>query len=162
MYFILKYVKKDKNIRIADVDNNVSNDRIFLSWWENKYKNLNINYIVENINLNETIKNLYNVENHNNTKIILDSIKYKNIGGIKLTLKGRLTRRYRADRSKFQLKKRGILNNIVFTKDLEKKYSKKNYPSIYRGSINSNLEYSMGVSKRHVGAFAVKGWISGK
>jgi hypothetical protein len=31
-----------------------------------------------------------------------------------------------------------------------------------RGYINSNVEYSMLASKRRIGAFAVKGWISGK
>jgi hypothetical protein len=31
-----------------------------------------------------------------------------------------------------------------------------------RGFSESNLEYSIFTSKRRVGAFAVKGWISGK
>jgi hypothetical protein len=31
-----------------------------------------------------------------------------------------------------------------------------------RGFVRSNLEYSIYASKRYVGAFAVKGWVSGK
>src|SRR5690606_41900400 len=35
---------------------------------------------------------------------IFNSIKYKNMGGIRLEIKGRLTRRYRADRALYKLK----------------------------------------------------------
>jgi hypothetical protein len=31
-----------------------------------------------------------------------------------------------------------------------------------RGYIKSNLDYSIFTSKRNVGAFAAKGWVSGK
>jgi hypothetical protein len=31
-----------------------------------------------------------------------------------------------------------------------------------RGYVQPNIQYSMFTSKRRVGAFAVKGWISGK
>jgi hypothetical protein len=37
-------------------------------------------------------------------EIIFNSIKYKNMGGIRLEIKGRLTRRYRADRAVFKVK----------------------------------------------------------
>jgi hypothetical protein len=36
--------------------------------------------------------------------IILENIKYKNMGGARLVVKGRLTRRYRADRAVYKLK----------------------------------------------------------
>ena len=36
--------------------------------------------------------------------MILNSIHYKNIGGISLEIKGRLTRRYRADKAQFKIK----------------------------------------------------------
>lgn len=122
---------------------------------ENKYKNLNINSIVNNVNLNKTIKDIYNIESYDNKDIIFNSIKYKNIGGIKLEVKGRLTRRYRADRAIFKVKWKGGLKNTDS--------SLNGLPSVnLRGNINSNLEYSMGVYKRKIGAFAVKGWISGK
>jgi hypothetical protein len=35
--------------------------------------------------------------------MIFDSIKYKNMGGIRLEAKGRLTKRYRADRALFKI-----------------------------------------------------------
>lgn len=121
---------------------------------ENKYKNLNINYAVENISLNETIKNIYNYENKDDNTIF-NSIKYKNIGGVRLEIKGRLTRRYRADRAIYKAKWKGGLRNIDS--------SYKGLSSVnYRGNINSNVESSIGISKRRIGAFAVKGWISGK
>jgi hypothetical protein len=37
-------------------------------------------------------------------EIIFNSIKYKNMGGIRLEVKGRLTKRYRADRALFKVK----------------------------------------------------------
>jgi hypothetical protein len=89
---------------------------------DNKYKNLNVSSIINNNNLfkdslNKLIYNIYNKttlekesqlkENHEYLKIrdiILDNIKYKNMGGAKLIVKGRLTRRYRADRAVYKLK----------------------------------------------------------
>jgi hypothetical protein len=37
-------------------------------------------------------------------EIIFNSIKYKNMGGVRLEIKGRLTKRYRADRAVFKVK----------------------------------------------------------
>nr|ACV41175.1 ribosomal protein 3/homing endonuclease-like fusion protein [Ophiostoma minus] len=121
----------------------------------NKYKNLNISVIIKNINFNETIKNIYNIKNNTNENIIYNSIKYKLVGGVRLEIKGRLTRRYRADRSKFYTKTVGTLQNIDSSfKGLSSK--------LYRGKFNSNMQYSIDVYKRHVGSYAVKGWISGR
>lgn len=143
--FILKKVNKDKfAINLNTFDN------------KNEKKNINIKSIVENVNLNEAIKNYYNIENHSNIKFIQDSIKYKDIGGIKLALKGRLTRRYRADKSLYKIKIKGILRKKPIFNVNEK------FPNIYRGNIKSNLDYSIGIDKRRIGAFAVKGWVSGK
>lgn len=87
--------------------------------------------------------------------IIFNSIGYKNMGGIRLEIKGRLTKRYRADRSIYSLKWKGGLKNIDS--------SFKGLSSVlFRGNSNSNVTYSMAKSKRRIGAFAVKGWISGK
>lgn len=87
--------------------------------------------------------------------LIFNSIKYKNMGGIRMEVKGRLTPRYRADRSVFKLKWKGGLKNI------DSSYKglpvRKN-----RGHINPNVGYSIFTSKRRVGAFAVKGWMAGK
>lgn len=87
--------------------------------------------------------------------MVFNSIKYKNMAGIRMEVKGRLTKRYRADRSVYKLRWKGGLKNIDSSfKGLS---VRKN-----RGHINPNVGYSIFASKRRVGAFAVKGWMSGK
>ena len=117
---------------------------------ENKYEDIKLNYLIKNVNnnINELI---YNLNNKNNIKkIIFNYIKYKFIGGLKLELSGRLTKRYRADRAKYLMKTKGRL------RDINSAY-KGSYMPKYRGSINANLEYSIYVSKRRIGSYAVKG-----
>ncbi len=85
---------------------------------------------------------------------IFNSIKYKNLRGIRLEIKGRLTWRYRADRSLYKVLWKGGLKNVDS--------SFKGLSAVsFRGYTNSNVEYSMRASKRRIGAFAVKGWIAG-
>lgn len=97
--------------------------------------------------------NDYNFENIHD--IIYKSIGYKNMGGIRLEVKGRLTKRYRADRSIYSLKWKGGLKNIDS--------SFRGLSSVlFRGNSKSNVTYSIAKSKRRIGAFAVKGWIGGK
>lgn len=91
----------------------------------------------------------------NKKKTIFNGIKYKNIGGIRLEIKGRLTKRYRADRAIYKVRWKGGLKNID---SAFKGLSAVNF----RGYANSNVEYSIRTYKRYIGAFAVKGWISGK
>lgn len=87
--------------------------------------------------------------------MVFNSIKYKNMAGIRMEVKGRLTKRYRADRSVYKLRWKGGLKNIDSS---FKGFSvRKN-----RGHINPNVGYSIFTSKRRVGAFAVKGWMAGK
>nr|YP_010743649.1 hypothetical protein QAZ32_mgp44 [Diaporthe sojae]WET30395.1 hypothetical protein [Diaporthe sojae] len=87
--------------------------------------------------------------------MVFNSIKYKNMAGIRMEVKGRLTKRYRADRSVYKLRWKGGLKNIDSSfKGLS---VRKN-----RGHINPNVGYSIFSSKRRVGAFAVKGWMAGK
>lgn len=158
---------------------------------DNKFKNLNLNSIIaaqkkntslmngENYNyasLDKLLNSLYyNLMMQRSTslgnspltpslqsldakklyEIIFNSIKYKNMGGIRLEIKGRLTRRYRADRAVFKVKWKGGLKNIDS--------SYKGLSSVnMRGFVKPNVEYSIYTSKRRIGAFAVKGWISGK
>jgi hypothetical protein len=77
------------------------------------------------------------------------------MGGIRLEVKGRLTKRYRADRALFKVKWKGGLKNI------DSSYKRLSSVNL-RGFIKPNVEYSIFTSKRRIGAFAVKGWISGK
>jgi len=77
-----------------------------------KYKDLNIISNLNNINLDKLLNNINNTTNtdKNDTEnkkihnLIYNSIGYKNMGGIRLEVKGRLTKRYRADRSIYSLK----------------------------------------------------------
>ena len=89
------------------------------------------------------------------TRSIFDSIKYKNLGGIRLEIRGRLTRRNRADRALYKLKWKGGLKNI------ESSFNRLSSVN-YRGHFKPNVSYSITNSKRRIGAFAVKGWISSK
>jgi len=88
-------------------------------------------------------------------RIILANIKYKETGGVKLEMKGRLTKRYRADRAIYKFKWKGGLKNIDSAfKGLR--------TVVYRGYMDANVEKSIFVSKRRIGSFAVKGWLSRK
>lgn len=107
-------------------------------------------------NLSNLLDGIYSIKTgetlHNK---IYDSVGYKNMGGIRLEVKGRLTKRYRADRSIYSLKWKGGLKNIDS--------SFKGLSSVlFRGNSKSNVTYSITKSKRRIGAFAVKGWIGGK
>ena len=135
---------------------------------ENKYKNLNVSFLLKNKNLSQFLYNLYNniikYKKINNIKYkywhkiygtIFNSINYKNMGGVRLEVKGRLTKRYRADRSVFKLRWKGGLKNIDS--------SYKGLSTVnFRGYAKANVDYSIFTSKRRIGAFAVKGWLSGK
>lgn len=141
-----------------------------LSLIENKINNFNLLSVINTENvinntcyLNKLLKEITSYTSENNTDkdytnisdIIFKSIKYKNLGGVRLEVKGRLSKRNRADRSMFKLKWKGGL------KDIDSSY--KNLSTImYRGHIKPNILYSSSSSKRSLGAFAVKGWISGK
>ena len=86
--------------------------------------------------------------------IVLDKLKYKAISGIRLEASGRLTRRFTAQRSIFKYKYKG---NI---KDIDSSY-KGLSTVIMRGKIKSNTQFTKLNSKTRIGAFGLKGWISG-
>nr|QUB36782.1 ribosomal protein S3 [Ophiostoma piliferum] len=120
----------------------------------NKYRNFNISDIIKNISFNETLKNIYYINNEINDDFIYKYIKYKLVGGIRLEIRGRLSKRSRADRSKSYLKIKGTLQNVDSS-------FKGLYSKLYRNKFNSNTQYTIDVYKRHIGAYAVKGWIAG-
>lgn len=147
---------------------------------DNKYKNLNLSAIINKDNLelhqdslNGLLNNLYfnttsekestiqqNSSPDQNSymkirDILLDSIKYKNMGGAKLIVKGRLTRRFRADRALYKLKWKGGLKNVDSA-------FKGISTVLFRGYMDSNVEKSILTSKRRIGSFAVTSWFSGK
>lgn len=136
---------------------------------ENKYKDINLISILNKKDFNKFLIRTYNTKIYSLKKnlylkidnsikyrnILINSIKYKNMGGIRLTVKGRLTKRYRADRTVYKLKWKGGLRNI------DSSYNKLS-SVLFRGNSKSNVTESMSKSKRRVGSYAVKGWISGK
>lgn len=122
-----------------------------------KYRDLKIISHIEGPtnNLQELLQNNYSNTKKEIGNIVLNSIRYKNISGIKLQVSGRLTKRYRADRAISSLKWRGGLKNI------DASY-KRMTTVLFRGNQNSNVLYSWSKSKRRIGSFAVKGWIGTK
>jgi hypothetical protein len=147
-----------------------------LEYLENKYSSNNLisifnqeNLINTNVdNLDKLLINLHsklerfvkksNVDEMSYLKIlniVLDNIKYKKVGGVKLIVKGRLTKRYRADRAVFKLKWKGGLKNIDSA-------FKGMSGVVFRGYLDPNVEKSRCVSKRRIGSFGVTGWLSGK
>lgn len=87
--------------------------------------------------------------------IIFENIKYKAMGGARLIVKGRLTKRYRADRAVYKLKWKGGLKNIDS--------AFKGLSTVqHLGYQDSNVTKSFMASKRRIGSFGVKAWMSGK
>ena len=125
---------------------------------DNCYKNNNLSSnknLFYNFNTNIQKKNNFMTNEKEIFESLLNSIKYKNIGGLRLEIKGRLTKRYRADRALYKLNWVGGLKNI------ESSFNRLS-SILYRGYMNPNVTYSISKSKRRVGAFAAKGWVSGK
>jgi hypothetical protein len=129
---------------------NVTKDKDSLNQILFLFNNFNFFSISENEHSNNIKENKKTLLN-----IILRTIKYKKIAGVRLEAKGRLTRRLTASRSVFKIKWKGTLKN------LDSSY-KELSSVMLRGHIRSNLQYSIVNSKTRNGAFGLKGWISGK
>jgi hypothetical protein len=130
MFSILNraYLPKINTIRERTLVKEQKNIDLYLD----KYKDLNIISNLNNINLDKLINKIYSITydpvskgilgpvskvsykdlavglpTQHNKKIhnlIYNSIGYKNMGGLRIEVKGRLTKRYRADRSVYSLK----------------------------------------------------------
>jgi len=176
---ILKRASLPKVNRIIEKSSFIKNKNRLLI--ENRYKNLSLlsilnknnsleqdntcslnkllkettNYTSESFVSKSNLNDIANKDYVNISNLIFNSIKYKNMGGIRLEVKGRLTKRYRADRSIYKLKWKGGLKNI------DSSYKRLSTVA-YRGYYKPNIIYSLSTSKRRIGAFAVKGWVSGK
>nr|YP_009546711.1 ribosomal protein S3 [Heterodermia speciosa]AYP35451.1 ribosomal protein S3 [Heterodermia speciosa] len=87
------------------------------------------------------------------TKSVFDSIKSKSITGIRIEASGRLTRRYVAARSLHKLRYKGNLKNM------DSSY-KRLSSVLLRGHAKSNVQYTKLKSKRRIGSFGLKGWVS--
>lgn len=154
MFSILNraYLPKINTIKERTLVKGQNNVDLFLD----KYKDLKI---ISNLNTNNNLDGLLSTIHETSKKeihnTIYNSIGYKNMSGIRLEVKGRLTKRYRADRSIYSLKWKGGLKNVDSS-------FKRLSSVLFRGNSNSNVSYSLTKSKRRIGAFAVKGWIGGK
>ena len=94
--------------------------------------------------LNEKEKNI-GLEN-----LILDSLKYKDLNGLRLETKGRLSKRRTASKSVFKLLYKGSLKNIDSSyKGLS--------TIILRGYVKSNIQFTKLSSKTRNGSFGLKG-----
>lgn len=120
----------------------------------NKYKDMKL---VSNLSSEDTLDTLLSSIHSNNEihNTVYASVGYKHLRGIRVEVKGRLTRRYRADRAQYRWKSKGGFKNLT---------SSFNGISavLFRGNAKSNVSYSWSKSKRRIGSFAVKGWIGAK
>ena len=148
------WVNRVKNLSLKPLGLNFkidSIDTLLRSLFANSnfLKNIGGHKFYEN---NEENNSSFNITLLNN---VLNNLKHKNMGGVRLEAKGRLTRRFTASRSVFKIKWKGSLKNIDS--------SYRGLPSvILRGHVKSNVQYSIINSKTRNGAFGLKGWISGK
>jgi hypothetical protein len=122
-------------------------EEIFTKYNDSKLINNINNYNNMNLLINDYTK--HNTENKIHPAIF-HTINYKNMSGLKIEIKGRLTKRYRADRALYKIKYKGGLRNV---------YSSYQGLSsvLFRGNIKANTSYSFYKSKRRIGSFAVKG-----
>jgi Mitochondrial ribosomal protein (VAR1) len=153
MFSILNraYLPKINTIKERTLVKGQNNVDLFLD----KYKDLKIISNLNTTNLDGLLSNIHETSNKEIHSTIYNSIGYKNMSGIRLEVKGRLTKRYRADRSIYSLKWKGGLKNVDSS-------FKRLSSVLFRGNSNSNVSYSLTTAKRRIGAFAVKGWIGGK
>jgi Mitochondrial ribosomal protein (VAR1) len=124
---------------------------------EDSLNNLLLNYFPSTNDLKINIKKRWSIIKRPVSlyKYIINTLKHGWLAGVRVEAKGRLTRRFTADRSVFKVKWKGGLKNVDS--------SFKGLSTIMlRGDQKSNVQYSMLSSKNRNGAFGVKGWVSSK
>lgn len=148
-----------------------------------RYESLKLSSLKVNTNLNErdylqyTLKKIYPCsliakdkslnriiykEENTSSKLIsvLNTIRYKWVAGVRLETAGRLTRRFAAARSVSKFMYKGSLKNIDYSRKLSFSDSEPSEVSV-RNHAKSNSQYTLAKSKKRIGAFGIKGWISG-
>ena len=116
----------------------------------------NVNFFNKNYkdNINKTLFNVFLLKK-DKLNLVLNSLKYKYINGLRLEAKGRLSKRRIASKSIFKFKYKGSLKNIDSSyKGLS--------TVILRGHLKPNIQYTKLNSKTRNGSFGIKGWISSK
>ena len=102
-----------------------------------------------------------------NIKHVMNFLKYKWTTGVRIEAKGRLTMRFTASRAVFKYKYKGSLKNLEHLMNLKNLNLRKidnleKSPSVnlLRGEVRPNLQHTFIYSKKRIGAFGIKGWIS--
>ena len=154
---LLRYLKACvRKVKIKKTNESINNYFFDL----NQLSNVEDNDILNNLLFNLLKQNEKNYSNNNviNNKydfnilkyMILNSIKYKRVSGVRLEAAGRLTKRYTASRSRDKVIYKGNLENTLS--------SVKGYSSVLlRGNFKPNLQYTKVNSKSRIGSFGVKG-----
>nr|YP_005351166.1 ribosomal protein subunit 3 [Peltigera malacea]AEK48294.1 ribosomal protein subunit 3 [Peltigera malacea] len=135
---------KGKGKGINSISNNSDYDTLDLILSKVYSKNLLQNKLV-NIDITKKKEHV--------TNTVLCSIKHKSVSGIRIEAAGRLTRRNTAERSAYKLRYKGNIRN-------EDSSFKGLSTVILRGHAKSNLQYTKLKSKKKIGSFGLKGWIS--
>ena len=153
------WVNKAKNLRIDALlgkykDNQDTLNQVLLDYFPDK--NSFISRFAEKVsNTGLAEKNDKDSINDKAKAFVINSLKYKKLGGVRLEARGRLTKRFTAARSVFKLKWKGGLKNIDS--------SNRGLSTILlRGHSKPNVQYTYFNSKTRIGAFGLKGWISGR
>ena len=141
-------INKIRNTYINSMFNNIDTDPL---------NNLLLRFFssIDNLEINIKKKSSITKRSISLYKYIVRSLKHIKLAGIRVEAKGRLTRRFTASRSVFNMRWKGGLKNVDS--------SFKGLSAIMlRGDRKSNVEYSMLSSKNRNGAYGVKGWVSSK
>lgn len=159
------FSEKEKNFVVNDIKTyfgkyNVINGNVLNVVFKEMFKNRNVVASPnrhKKPNSNVVDKNAKGL--NTNIKDTLTSLKYKWITGLRVEAKGRLTKRYAAARAVFKYKYKGTLKNLEHLKNIENKLQS---PSLFllRSDVRPNTQYSFVPSKRRIGAFGIKSWIS--
>lgn len=89
------------------------------------------------------------------TSFIISTLKHLKVRGIRVEVKGRISKRFTAARSVFKMRLKGGLKNVDS--------SFKGIPAVMlRGHVKSNVDYAFISSKNRTGSYGVKGWLATK
>lgn len=150
-YYIIKLSKNIVLLNSKILINNYKKDYSnYINKLNNIYiNNLNLNYINNNSNNNINIFNYYN---NNKIELLHSLLLFKNIGGFKTMLKGKLTK---SGRTRTQLFNRGTINNNLFINiynyDVKETFKYTKVLNTYKNYIStSHINYNSKFGTRNI------------
>lgn len=148
--YILKVLKNFfKSIKMSSLNKITLTNFIGIKLKKNFIKNVNFFNKNYKDNINKTLFNVFLLKK-DKLNLVLNSLKYKYINGLRLEAKGRLSKRRIASKSIFKFKYKGSLKNIDSSyKGLS--------TVILRGHLKPNIQYTKLNSKTRNGSFGIKG-----